>query len=190
MLTRDEAINLLKEENPEPGIFNHALASEAVLRELALHLDQPDDIVELWAMTGLLHDVDYPRTKGNPFRHGLDAAELIGGGLPEAGIYAIKAHNGEYTGVAPKSQFDYALRCGETVTGLITAASLVRPAGIEGMEAKSLKKKMKDKAFAASVNREIIKECEHLGLELTDFLNLAIKAMSAIGQNQLRTERI
>lgn len=183
MLTRDEAIDLLNRENPEPGIFNHSLASEAVLRALALHLNQPDDVVELWAMTGLLHDVDYPRTKENPARHGLDAADMLGDKLPEEGIYAIKAHNSEYTGVPPKSQFDYALRCGETVTGLVTAAALVRPTGIEGMEAKSLKKKMKDKAFAASVSREIIKECEQLGLELTDFLNLAIKAMSEMPRN-------
>lgn len=183
MLTRDEAVLLLDEEKTDSGLMRHALASESVLKELALRLGQPGEVVDLWAMTGLLHDVDYPRTKDNPAMHGLAAAEIIGGRLPDEAIYAIKAHNSEYTNIPPKSQLDYALRCGETVTGLIAAAALVRPNGMEGMEAKSLKKKMKDKAFAASVNREIIKECEHLGLELTEFLNLAIKAMSETPQH-------
>ncbi len=183
MLTRDEAVLLLDEEKTDSGLMRHALASESVLKELALRLGQPGEVVDLWAMTGLLHDVDYPRTKDNPAMHGLAAAEIIGGRLPDEAIYAIKAHNSEYTNIPPKSQLDYALRCGETVTGLIAAAALVRPNGMEGMEAKSLKKKMKDKAFAASVNREIIKECEHLGLDLTEFLDLAIKAMSETPQH-------
>ena len=71
-----------------------------------------------------------------------------------------------------------ALRCGETVTGLISAAALVRPTGIEGMQVSSLKKKMKDKAFAASVNREIIRQCADMDMTLEDFLALAIEAMS------------
>ena len=183
MLTRDEAVLLLNEEKTEPSLMRHALASEAVLRELALRLGQPEEVADLWAMTGLLHDVDYPRTKDNPAMHGLAAAEIIGGRLPDEAIYAIKAHNSEYTNIPPKSQLDYALRCGETVTGLIAAAALVRPNGMDGMEAKSIKKKMKDKAFAASVNRDTIKECEHLGLDLTEFLTLAIKAMSEMPQN-------
>lgn len=83
----------------------------------------------------------------------------------------------------PSSKLDYALHCGETVAGLITAAALVRPTGMEGMEAKSLKKKVKDKAFVASVNREIIKECEQLSLELTDFLDFAVKTMSDMPKN-------
>ena len=183
MLTRDEAVLLLDEEKTDSGLMRHALASESVLKELALRLGQPGEVVDLWAMTGLLHDVDYPRTKDNPAMHGLAAAEIIGGRLPDEAIYAIKAHNSEYTNIPPKSQLDYALRCGETVTGLIAAAALVRPNGMEGMEAKSLKKKMKDKAFAASVDRDIIKECEHLGLDLTEFLDLAIKAMSETPQH-------
>ena len=97
MLTRDEAVLLLNEEKTDPGLMRHALASEAVLRELALRLGQPDDVADLWAMTGLLHDVDYTRTKDNPAMHGLAAAEIIGGRLPAEAIYAIQAHNGEYT---------------------------------------------------------------------------------------------
>lgn len=72
--------------------------------------------------------------------------ERIGDRLPEEALHAIRAHNGEMTGVAPSSAFDYALRCGETVTGLVVTAALVRPTGMEGMQASSLKKKMKDKS--------------------------------------------
>jgi Predicted hydrolase (HD superfamily) len=66
MLTRDEAVLLLDEEKTDSGLMRHALASESVLKELALRLGQPGEVVDLWAMTGLLHDVDYPRTKDNP----------------------------------------------------------------------------------------------------------------------------
>ena len=80
-------------------------------------------------------------------------------------------------GVAPSTRLDFALRCGETVTGLIAAAALMRPTGFEGMPPKSIKKKMKDKAFAASVSRENIRQCAEIGLELDEFLALAIEAM-------------
>ncbi|MBQ4132910.1 MAG: HDIG domain-containing protein [Desulfovibrionaceae bacterium] len=177
MLEREDALKLLADENFEPNLMQHALASEAVLEALARRFELPEEEVKLWAMTGLLHDVDYPRTKDDPARHGLEAEAILTGKLPAEAVYAIKAHNGECTGVQPESRFDFALRCGETVTGLISAAALVRPNGLEGMEPKSLKKKMKDKAFAASVNRETIRECEKIGLELDEFLRISIDAM-------------
>lgn len=181
MLNLQQAEELLRKYVNEPGLVKHSLASGAVLRELAYVLKQDE---ELWAITGLLHDLDYEQTKDQPEKHGLIAAELLAGKLPEESLYAIKAHNSEFTRVEPKSQLDFALRCGETVTGLILAAAYVRPTKFEGMKPKSLKKKMKDKSFAASVNRDIIKECEKLSLSLDDFLNIAIRAMQSIA-NQL-----
>ena len=175
MLTRDAALDLIKAQNPEAHMLQHAQASEAVMRALARHFGEDED---LWGLTGLLHDLDYPQTKESPERHGLVSGELLAGHLPEEAVRAITAHNGDCTGCMPKSRFEFALRAGETVTGLVTAAALVRPTGMEGMEAKSLKKKMKDKAFAAAVNRETIKECETIGLSLDDFLTLSIAAMS------------
>ena len=151
MLDREQALALLNELGPEKHLIQHALASEAVMRALARHLGEDE---EVWGLTGLLHDLDYPLTHEDPAKHGLVGAERIGDRLPEEALHAICAHNGEMTGVAPSSAFDYALRCGETVTGLVVTAALVRPTGMEGMQASSLKKKMKDKAFAASVNRE------------------------------------
>ena len=106
-------------------------------------------------------------------------ADILSGKLPEEALAAIRAHNGEMNGTMPQSRFDYALRCGETVTGLIGAAARMRPTGLEGMEPKSIRKKMKDKAFAASVNRDNIRQCADAGLELDEFLALAIEAMRA-----------
>ncbi|QJT07792.1 HD family phosphohydrolase [Oceanidesulfovibrio marinus] len=182
MMTRDDALALVKAQGPEPHLVEHGEQTEAVMEALAARLAPGDEA--LWGITGLLHDVDFPQTKDNPDRHGLSAAELIGEGLPPEAIHAIAAHNGECTGVAPETNFDWALRCAETVTGLIKAAALVRPDGYTGMKAKSLKKKMKDKSFAANVNRDNIRECEKIGLELGEFLDLAVAAMAAREQDQ------
>ena len=176
MITREEALDCLRQSGMEEALLRHAIASEAILRALANRLGED---AELWGLTGLLHDLDYPQTHDAPERHGLISAEKLAGKLPEEALQAIRAHN-EMNGCQPASKLDYALRCGETVTGLVTTAALVRPTGIEGMQASSLKKKMKDKAFAASVSRANIKECAELGLELGDFLTLSIAAMAPL----------
>ncbi len=177
MLSRDEAYALMTRHIPEPALQAHCLESEAVLRGLARRLGQDE---ELWGLTGLLHDLDYATTKDNPARHGLDSADLLAGKLPDEAIQAIRAHNAEHTGVAPATPLDFALRCGETVTGLIHTNALVRPTRMDGMDAKSLKKKMKDKAFAASVSRETVGEHARLGLEQAEFFGVAIAAVAGI----------
>lgn len=177
MLTPSEALALVKSKNPEPHMVRHALQSEAIMRALAGRLGHDP---ELWGVTGLLHDLDFPQTKGAMERHGLAARAELAGKLPEEALYAIAAHNEEHTGVAAASALDFALRAAETVTGLVMAAALVRPARMAGMEPKGLKKKMKDKSFAAAVNRERIRECEKLGLTLDEFLALSIAAMTPV----------
>lgn len=177
MIARDAALELINRQNPEHHMVQHALASETVMRALARHFGEDE---ELWGMAGLLHDVDFPHTKDEPEKHGLMACDILGGALPPEAVTAIKAHNSECTGVEPLTRLDYALRAGETVTGMITAAALVRPTGYDGMEAKSVKKKMKDKAFAAAVSRERIRECEKIGLSLDDFLSISIAAMATV----------
>ena len=173
MLSREEAFERLCSYNPKEHLINHALATEAIMRSLARRLGQPED---LWGITGLLHDIDYPLTEATPEKHGVMALDMLPE-LPDEARLAICAHN-EMTGQEPKTDFDFALRCAESVTGLIQAAALVRPDGMKGMQAKSLRKKMKDKAFAASVSRACIAECEKIGLELGDFLTLSIEAMT------------
>lgn len=177
MISREEALQLIQTHSQEPHLIPHALETEAVMRRLAVRLNQDSD---LWALTGLLHDLDYSATKDSPERHGLQTCEMLVGQLPEEALQAIRAHNGECTGTMPETPFDFALRCGETVTGLIHANALVRPGGMDGMKAKSLKKKMKEKAFAANVNRDNIRECEKIGLELGDFFQIAITAIAPL----------
>ncbi|MDL2317141.1 HDIG domain-containing protein [Desulfovibrio sp. OttesenSCG-928-A18] len=177
MITREDALILLESFQPEAHMLRHALASEAVMRALARHFSEDGG---LWAMAGLLHDVDYPLTMDNPDEHGVRAMEILKDKLPQEALDAIKAHNSECTGLEPRSRLDFALRAGESITGLVNAAVLMRPMGIEGMQVKSLKKKMKDKAFAAAVSRERIRECERAGLGLDDFLGLAISAMTPL----------
>ena len=156
MISRDKALLLLDETNTPLHLRAHALETEAVLIALARRLDHDP---ELWGRVGLLHDLDYPAT--------------------QEGLAAIRAHN-EATGCAPSAPLDFALRCGETVTGIIHAAALVRPERTQGLTASSLRKKMKDKRFAAAVCREIIAECSRLDLCLDDFLTLATAAIHDI----------
>jgi len=177
MLTRAEGLALLEAEEPEQNQLHHALESEAVLRKLAERLGED---VEVWGLTGLLHDLDFSSTREEPRRHGLVGATRLEGQLPEVAVNAIRAHNGELNGSPIQTPLDFALRCGESVTGLVYANALIRPTGMVGMKPKSLKKKMKARAFAANVSREIIQECEKLGLELGEFFQLAIEAISPL----------
>ncbi len=179
MISRQEALELLHSFAPEGHLVQHALASEAILRALAERLGEDE---EVWALTGLLHDIDFPQTKADPAKHGLVGAECLEGKIPQESLYAIKAHN-DCTNIKPEHKLDFALRCGETVTGLVITAALVRPTRLEGMEVKSLKKKIKDKAFAASVCRDTLRECSHIGLEIDDFLALSIHALQKISKD-------
>ncbi len=186
-MTRDQAYQLLQDHCPEPQLLQHSLQTEAVMGHLAKRLGQDH---ELWSLAGLLHDLDYAQTKEKPEKHGLLSANILQDLLPQEAVQAIKAHNSEMNSTQPERILDFALRCGESVTGLIWANALVRPQGMQGMKPKSLKKKMQDKSFAANVSRDRIRECEKLGLELGDFLQICIQAMteqqqaSATAENQ------
>lgn len=136
MLQRGQALALIQETSPDHLVV-HALETEAVMRKLATHLGHDPD---LWGITGLLHDLDYQQTKDTPSQHGLLAAGLLQNKLPDEALLAIKRHN-DMNGNQPETLFDFALRCGETVTGLVHTAALVRPAHMQGMTPKSLKKK-------------------------------------------------
>jgi hypothetical protein len=179
MLTRAEALALLEAQGPTPAELHHALESEAVLRGLATRLGQDP---ALWGLTGLLHDLDFPQTREQPERHGVPGAELLAGKLPPEATRAIRAHNGERNGHPPKTRLDFALRCGESVTGLVSANALMRPTGMVGMTPRSLKKKLKTRSFAANVSREVIAEHAELGLALDEFFQIAIDAIAPLAE--------
>ncbi|HOP03713.1 MAG TPA: HDIG domain-containing protein, partial [Tenuifilaceae bacterium] len=172
MKTRDYYINLLNQNIKNPKMVSHCLASEAVLRALAKRFGENE---EVWGIAGLLHDIDVEITDADPKRHALVGAEmLMKEDLPEEAIDAIRMHNEMATGLERKTKFQHALAAGETITGLIFATALVYPdRKISSIKTKSVVKRMKEKAFAASVNRETIMECEKIGIPIGEFAELS-----------------
>jgi len=170
---------LFDERVTADNLRKHCQATRAIMEKLAERLGENKTV---WGWAGLLHDLDFEETKDTPAEHGLVTARLLAElGVSEAVISAIKAHNAEALGVPRVSALDYALSCGETITGLIVAAALVRPdKKLAGVEPKSIRKRMKEKAFARNVNRETIMLCEHLGLSLDEFISLSLEAMKEI----------
>ncbi|HDI01553.1 MAG TPA: HDIG domain-containing protein [Candidatus Bathyarchaeota archaeon] len=177
MITRQEALELLREHVSDDKLVKHMLAVEAIMRALARELGQDE---ELWGLTGLLHDLDYEETKDDFSRHGLRSAELLEGKLPPEALHAIMAHN-DMTGVRPESQLDLALRASDALSGLVVATALVMPnKKLAEVKLSSLKKKFKAKDFARGANRDRIRLCEQLGISLERFLELGLEAMKAI----------
>lgn len=179
MLNRNDAFALLKNYIKKDAMICHSLASEAVMKALAKRLGKDS---EQWGMAGLLHDIDVEITNADPFTHGQLAVEILTKhGIDPEIIDAISMHN-EMSAPRPRStEFHYALAAGETITGLITATTLVYPdKKIASVKPKSVVKRMKEKAFAASVKRENIMECEKIGLDINEFASIAIEAMCGI----------
>ena len=176
-MTRDEALSLLHEYIENPRMINHCLASEAVLKALAKRLGRDE---EKWALAGLLHDLDVEKT--DPETHGLETVRILAEkGVDEEILDTIKMHNEMATGLRRTTEFQHALACGETITGMITATTMVYPdKKIASVKPKSITKRMKQGAFAASVSRENIRECEKIGIPLNEFAELSLEAMKSI----------
>ena len=177
MPVRDDALQLLEEWVPNPGLRNHMKAVEAAVRSYARKNDADE---ETWALAGLLHDMDWEKY---PEEHPLRAVdELRTRGYPEEVLHAILAHRADFTKVQPETLLDKTLLACDELTGLITATALVRPEGIDDLTPKSVKKKMKDPTFAKGVDREEVKHsCELLGVELDTHIQNVIDAMRGIG---------
>ncbi len=152
------------------------------MRALALRLGKSEEEAGRCAVLGLLHDLVYAATDRTPDLHGLKTVEILADqGFSSEELEAIKRHNAEMLNLERESQLDLALTCGEVVTGLISAAAMVQPdKKVASVKPNSAVKKMKDKAFARSVNRDHIKLCEGLGLPLLDFMTLAVAAMAEL----------
>jgi putative nucleotidyltransferase with HDIG domain len=178
-LTRETALARLKHYVKNEKTIVHCLASEAVMRSLARRLGEDED---RWGFAGLLHDIDVEVTNADPKVHALKAAELLEDlALDEEVLEAIRMHNDHATGLARSTQLQHALAAGETITGLIYATALVYPdKKISSVKYKSVRKRMKEKAFAASVNRDHILECEKAGVSLDEFIELSVDAMRDI----------
>jgi putative nucleotidyltransferase with HDIG domain len=177
-MDRQEALESIKENVANQNLIKHMLATEAIMRALARRLGGNE---EEWGLAGLLHDIDVELTEGDMTAHsklGADLARDLGAG--EAIANAILCHN-ERHGVAPETPMEKALFCGDPLTGLITAAVLVRPdKKIESLEASSVRKRYKEKSFAAGASREQIARCADIGIELDEFIVIGVAAMKQI----------
>ena len=178
-MTRNEAEELLRKYVKSERMLDHSIASEAVLRALARRLGRDE---ERWGLAGLLHDIDIEVVGGDLSRHGLEAERI----LTEAGIdpemvAAVKSHNEAVCGATRNTELQHAVAAGETITGLIVATALVYPdRKIASVKVKSITKRMKERAFAASVNRDTIRECEKIGLPLDEFVEISLGGMREI----------
>jgi putative nucleotidyltransferase with HDIG domain len=176
MPTREEALELLESWVDNPGLRGHMRAVEAAVRAYARKAGADE---EQWGLAGLLHDLDWEKY---PDEHPLRAVEeLRRRGFDEQVVHAVLAHRSDFTGVEPETPLDRTLIACDELTGLITATALVRPNGIDDLKPKSVKKKMKDPAFARGVDRdEVRRGCELLGLELDEHIANVIAAMREI----------
>jgi putative nucleotidyltransferase with HDIG domain len=177
-MDRREALESIRENVESQNLIKHMLATEAIMRALARKFGESE--VE-WGLAGLLHDIDVELSGGDMTVHGKLGADLARDlGAGEAIANAILVHN-ETHGVAPATPMEKALFCTDPLTGLITAAVLVRPdRQIANLEAKSVRKRFKEKAFAAGASRENIARCAEIGLELDEFIAIGVEAMRGI----------
>lgn len=176
-ITRTQALELLQKYNEEPFHILHALTVEGVMRYFAKELGYGDS-EDFWGLCGLLHDVDFEKY---PEEHCLKAPELLAEiGAPEEMVHAICSHGyGITVDVEPRHQMEKVLFAVDELTGLIGAAARMRPSkSVMDMELSSLKKKFKDKKFAAGCSRDVIKEgADRLGWTLDEVLERTILAM-------------
>ncbi len=177
-MDKDEALRLVEENVSDRRIVLHMIAVSAIMRALARYLGEDE---EEWGLVGLLHDIDYERTKADPARHGLEAENILRGRVSEEVLRAIKAHNFENTGVKPETRLENALIAADAVSGLIIASALVMPhKKLEEVRVETLEKKFRQKDFARRVSRERIMFCEKLGLSREKFFELALEALKGI----------
>ena len=176
-MDRETAVALLKKYNQEEFHLRHSVTVEAVMRHFA---EKKGEDVDFWGLAGLLHDVDFEKY---PEEHCVKAPELLAEiDAPEALVHAVCSHGyGIVTDVEPACEMEKFLFAADELTGLIGAAALMRPSkSTKDMELKSLKKKFKDKRFAAGCSRDVIRRgAEQLGWELDTLLTETLEAMQA-----------
>ncbi len=178
-MNRHDALELLRSEVQNENLIKHCLATEAIMRKMAERLGEDPD---LWGLVGLLHDLDFESTKDSPPEHTTKTTQILAAkGFPENALQAIREHNAKALAIPRQSRFGIALACSETITGLIVATALVYPdKKLASVKPKSVRKRMKETAFARNVNRDIICECERIAIPLDEFIELCLSAMQSI----------
>src|SRR5688500_15362366 len=177
-MSRADDLALVREYTQSESLIKHMLAVESAMRAYAVRYGADPD---KWGTVGLLHDFDYERWP-NPPDHPLQGAAILRErGYPEDVIYAIKSHADYLTDCPRVSLMDKVLYACDELAGFCTAVARVRPEGIRGMQAKSVRKKMQQKGFAANVSRnDIVRGAADLGVELNEHIQFVIDAMATI----------
>jgi putative nucleotidyltransferase with HDIG domain len=176
--TREEALEILYEHTKSDSLRKHAIAVEAVMKAYA---EKKGDDPHLFGIVGLLHDFDYERFPNAP-DHPLKGSEILRArNFPEEIIYAIQCH-ADYLGLERKALVDRAIYALDELTGFIMACTLVKPSrSVSEIEAKSVRKKLKDKAFAKSVDRNYVyKGAEQLGEDLDQLIVFVAQALKSV----------
>jgi putative nucleotidyltransferase with HDIG domain len=179
-LNRDVILDSIHGNVQEKNMIKHMLATEAIMQALARKLGEDE---EEWGITGLIHDIDIELVEGDMSSHGklsADIARELGANGTMA--HAILCHN-EAHGIPRETKLDKALFCADPLSGLITAAALVRPDKLSGLTTKSVMKRFREKSFAAGANREQVAQCQEIGLEVEEFIGLGIEAMQGIASD-------
>lgn len=176
-INRDEILDSIHGNVQDKNMIKHMLATEAIMRALARKLGENE---EEWGITGLIHDIDMELVEGDMSSHSKLSADIAQElGASETVAHAILCHN-EAHGIPRETKLDKALFCADPLSGLITAAALVRPDKLSGLTTKSVMKRFREKSFAAGVNRKQVAQCQEIGLELEEFISLGIEAMKKI----------
>ena len=177
-MNREAAWALVCEYTSSESLRKHMLAVEVAVRAYARRFGEDE---EKWGVVGLLHDFDYERWP-NPPDHPLKGAEILAArGYPEDVIYAIKSHADYLTDCPRLSRLDKTLYACDELAGFITAVALMRPERLVGMQASSVKKKLKQKSFAAAVSRDdIVRGADDLGVPLDEHIQFLIDALQPV----------
>ena len=175
-MERGEALALVREKTDKETTVRHLISVEGVMRRLARHFGEDEDT---WGLVGLFHDLDQDQTHDDPDRHAYQAAEwLREAGADERVVTGVLAHAHEEHRT---DRMTKAVVHADAVAGLLVAAALVRPEKAHGMKLSSVRKKLKDKAFAPGVNRDEILEVEEkLGVPLDEFFTLGIEGLQSV----------
>jgi predicted hydrolase (HD superfamily) len=181
-MTRDQALKLIEEHVENHNIIKHMLATEIMMKTLAKKYEPEKE--DEWGMAGLLHDGDYCKEVPENMQGVQISKWAIDAGyeIPDNVKHAMAAHNWHGTGVEPVSKMDWALFCGDSLTGLIVAGALVLPdKKLADLTSESVLKRFKEPSFAKGTRREDIKMCEsHLGISLEEFVRITLQAMQSI----------
>ncbi len=187
MISREEATTLLDKYITTPWLKLHMRESEVIMRALAKHLNENED---LWGLAGLLHDLDYDYVEKDLQRHVIEFDVIlekeglkVGGEIPNEMYHAIKAHYETHPKITQKreSKMDYALSAAENLSGFLVACALVQPnKKISEVSTESVIKKLKMKAFAKAVNRQLIYDIDKIGVSLEEFVTISLKALNEI----------